>query len=328
MKRTIVVVQAGLWLFILAAYRSPEDTSKPKSRDFEFIYETWVREIPKNAGEFCLWIPLAPETPEQRIKDFRIESDLPYRLVRENKHGNRAVFIRAQSPPETLHVRLRFRVKRYEHLSHALANGASLPSDEIAVSPLWLQGDRLVPIDGTIRKWAQETVAGKVSDLEKARAIYDYVVENLKYDKSGTAWGRGDIYYACDAKRGNCSDFHAIFIGFARAVGIPSKFEIGFPLPEARGQGEIFGYHCWAQFYLNGYGWIPVDASEANKNPSKRDYFFGAHDANRILFSVGRDLVFEGQKDEALNFFIYPHAELNGKVYERVEKRFYFKDES
>ena len=103
----------------------------------------------------------------------------------------------------------------------------------------------------------------------------------VKYDKTGKGWGRGDIYYACEARRGNCTDFHAIFIGYARAMGIPARFAIGFPLPADRGAGQIAGYHCWAEFYAKGIGWVPVDASEAAKNPAKREYFFGAHDENR-----------------------------------------------
>jgi hypothetical protein len=109
-----------------------------------------------------------------------------------------------------------------------------------------MKPDRLVPLDDTIRKLALQVTEGKKTDLEKARAIYDYVEKTMAYDKSGTGWGNGDIYWACDAKRGNCTDFHALFIGLNRAVGIPAKFEIGFPIPGDRGQGEIGGYHCWA----------------------------------------------------------------------------------
>jgi transglutaminase-like putative cysteine protease len=135
------------------------------------------------------------------------------------------------------------------------------------------------------------TQAHAQTDLEKARAIYNHVVATVTYDKSGKGWGRGDIYYACDARRGNCTDFHAIFIGHARAVGIPARFSIGFPVPAERGAGKIAGYHCWAEFYAQGLGWIPADASEAAKAPSHREYFFGHLDENRVQFSTGRDLI-------------------------------------
>jgi transglutaminase-like putative cysteine protease len=193
----------------------------------------------------------------------------------------------------------------------------------------WLAPDRLVPLDDTIRKWAGDVVAAAHAhtDLEMARAIYDHVVATVKYDKTGKGWGRGDIYYACDARRGNCTDFHAIFIGYARAMGIPARFSIGFPIPTERGAGTIAGYHCWAEFYANGIGWIPIDASEAGKNPAMREYFFGAHDENRVEFTRGRDLeLLPRQESNPLNYFVYPYAEVDGKPVEDLERTFSWKD--
>ncbi len=100
-------------------------------------------------------------------------------------------------------------------------------------------------------------------------------------------------------------------IGMARSVGIPARFAIGLPLPEPRGSGEIPGYHCWAELYVDA-GWVPVDASEASKNPAKRDYFFGHHDENRLEFSRGRNLTLApAQQGPPLNFFVYPYAEVD-----------------
>ncbi len=161
----------------------------------------------------------------------------------------------------------------------------------------------------------------------KARAIFDYVVNTMTYAKSGTGWGNGDIYWACDARTGNCTDFHALFIGLTRAVGIPATFEIGFPLPADRTSGQIEGYHCWAQFYLEGVGWVPVDTSEANKHPEQREYFFGAHDAHRVLFSRGRDITLQPpQQGPPLNYFIYPYVEIDGAPFADVDLRFRFRD--
>jgi transglutaminase-like putative cysteine protease len=169
--------------------------------------------------------------------------------------------------------------------------------------------------------------ANAKTDIEQARAIYDHIVATVKYDKSGTGWGRGDIYYACDARRGNCTDFHAIFIGYCRALGIPARFSIGFPLPKERGAGRISGYHCWAEFYAKDVGWIPVDASEAAKDPSRRKYFFGAHDENRVQFSRGRDLTLSPpQAAGALNFFIYPYVEVDGLENKDIETTYEYQD--
>jgi transglutaminase-like putative cysteine protease len=222
-------------------------------------------------------------------------------------------------------------VSRKEHVQSRLRQASFAPVKEARDPDMarWLQPDRLVPLDAKVRQWAKEVVdaASAKTDLEKARAIYNHVISTVKYDKSGTGWGRGDIYYACDARRGNCTDFHAIFIGYARAVGIPARFSIGFPLPADRGAGQVSGYHCWAEFYLKGVGWVPVDASEAAKDPSRHEYFFGAHDENRVEFTRGRDLTLEPrQTGEPLNYFIYPYAEVDGKAHAGIEKSFAYRD--
>ncbi|MGA2740296.1 MAG: transglutaminase domain-containing protein [Bryobacteraceae bacterium] len=139
-----------------------------------------------------------------------------------------------------------------------------------------------------------------------ARAIYNHVVATVKYDKTGKGWGNGDIYYACDA---------------------PARFAIGFPLPADRGAGKIAGYHCWAEFYAKGIGWVPVDASEAAKNPAKREYFFGAHDENRVELSKARDVMLTpAQQGAPLNYFVYPYVELDGGNYTAVDTSYAYKD--
>ncbi len=70
-----------------------------------------------------------------------------------------------------------------------------------------------------------------------------------------------------------------------------------------------------------------MDISEAWKDKSKKDYFFGAHDANRLQFSTGRDLLLSPpQAGEPLNYFVYPYVEVDGRKYENVSHRFWFAD--
>jgi len=191
----------------------------------------------------------------------------------------------------------------------------------------YLQPDRLVPVTGLPAELAVKVTEGKNSPLDKARAIYDYVFTTMRYDKTGTGWGHGDVLYACDAKKGNCTDFHSLFIAMARSQGIPARFEIGFPLPPARHSAEIAGYHCWAEFFEPKNGWVPMDISEAWKHQEKRDYFFGAHDVNRVQFSMGRDLRLSPTQDGApLNYFVYPYVEVSGKEYPNVSLAFSFAD--
>ena len=117
-----------------------------------------------------------------------------------------------------------------------------------------------------------------------------------------------------DARTGNCTDFHAYFIALARSVGIPARFAIGATIPADKNEGAIDGYHCWAEFLADGR-WIPVDISEAWKNPKLADYYFGHNPANRFELTKGRDLVVDPEPASGpINFLVYPLLEMNGEV--------------
>jgi len=315
-------VAGGVWWW-------HEGRAPVPSRSFEFDY---VARIPAGEkGALRVWIPVPESDAYQEISDLRIESPVAYELHRDPEYRNQYAYLEVapETARQSIEVRLRFRVTRREHKVNV--NGGSVHASAAAASPTelerWLQPDRLVPLDGMIGALAEQETRGLTRPLDKARAVYDYVVSTMRYDKTGEGWGRGDAIYACTARQGNCTDFHALFIGMMRSSGIPARFEIGFPLPAGQTAGEIPGYHCWAEFYLEDIGWIPVDASEAWKNPEKRDYFFGAHDEHRVLFTRGRDIRFNpAQQGEPLNYFIYPYAELDGKPYAAVESRFSFRD--
>src|SRR5438094_8141709 len=95
-----------------------------------------------------------------------------------------------------------------------------------------------------------------------------------------------------------------------RSSGIPARFEIGFPLPENKTEGDIASYHCWSEFYLVGVGWVAVDASEAWEVPAKRDLSFGAHVVNRVLFTSAPDIrLSPAQSGDPLISLLYPYAD-------------------
>ncbi|HXO19293.1 MAG TPA: transglutaminase domain-containing protein [Thermoanaerobaculia bacterium] len=324
--------------FVLLAL--PATAGTAPARSFAVDY-TATLEAPPGVKRVEIWLPYPESDEHQRVSGVKVTAPGRYEVAKEPVHGNSILHLTLDAPAEPkVDVRLSFQVERSEYRRHDLppmpaATGAAYtgaaedrskpaPPPEVAQ---WLHPDRRVPLDDTIRKLAQKVTLGQRGDLAKARAIYDYVVATMSYDKSGTGWGNGDIYWACDAKRGNCTDFHALFIGLARAVGIPARFEIGLPLPAERGGGEIAGYHCWAEFYLAGYGWVPVDASEAKKHLDKKEYFFGALDENRVQLSVGRDLwLSPRQAGEPLNYFVYPYVEIDGKADAKVARSLRFQD--
>jgi transglutaminase-like putative cysteine protease len=293
-----------------------------KSRTLRFTYKAVVRDLPAGAKSLDVWLPYPQTDENQTVHQVKLDAPGPVTIGREPRHGNEAVYFHKDNPRGPVTLTMEVTATRWENAGHP----ATLTAAETAS---YLAADPLVPLDGPVKNLALAATRGQKSDAEKARAIYDKVTGMMKYDKSGTGWGRGDAVYACDAKRGNCTDFHALIIGMARSQGIPARFSIGFPLPEARGAGEIPGYHCWAELYLKGRGWVPVDSSEAAKNPSKKDYFYGHHDENRLQFSRGRNVTLSPpQKGDPLNFFVYPYAEVDGKKYEAVDRKFGFQDVS
>lgn len=191
----------------------------------------------------------------------------------------------------------------------------------------FLKADARVPLEGGPLDGIDKELGLKLGDKQAdkqavARAIYDYVVDNMEYKKVGTGWGNGDTFWACSAKYGNCTDFHALFLSLARRRGIPSKFEMGFPIPDDKPSGQIGGYHCWVNFDLPGRGWVPIDASEARKHPESRELLFGTQPADRVKLSEGRDLQLgEGHRDGPLNYFVYPYVEVSGKKFAQVAWR-------
>jgi transglutaminase-like putative cysteine protease len=299
----------------------------PRERAFSFEYAVAVKDVPTGARTVDIWLPAPHDDAYQRITNLHVDTAYPFEIA-TGTEDNRILHIRVTDPKEpNVAVTLRFDALRTEHVQPLAAVSPEPPNPPDLTR--YLQPDRLVPLDDTIRRWAREVVdaARAQTDLEMARAIYNHVVATVKYDKTGKGWGNGDMYYACDARRGNCTDFHAIFIGYARAVGIPARFAIGFPLPAERGAGKIAGYHCWAEFYAKGIGWVPVDASEAAKNPARREYFFGAHDENRVELSKGRDVaLIPRQQGAPLNYFVYPYVELDGAKYTSVDTSYSYKD--
>jgi transglutaminase-like putative cysteine protease len=298
------------------------------TRHFVLHYGFTVKGIP--AGEKVrVWFPAAHSDDFQEVKVVSATGDLPLKKTHESRFGNEIYYAEASRAKQTeLHFEVVYDVVRHERLvlGRAIPHLTTVKLEQ-KERKQFLAPDQLVPTTGLPAELAAKTTAGKTTTLEKARAIYDYVFDNMRYDKSGSGWGHGDVLYACNAKHGNCTDFHSLFISMARSQGIPARFEIGFPLPDDKHSGEIAGYHCWADFFDPEHGWVPVDISEAWKHPVKKNYFFGAHDANRVEFSVGRDITLKPRQDgEPLNYFVYPYVEIGGKSYPNVSFAFSFAD--
>lgn len=290
-------------LLLAAALAAAPSTAVRRFR-VEHVYALPAKAL---AGKpATLFVPLPEDDPFQTVTDLRVEG-APFAVVHDERFGNAAA--RVEVGPQGLELAVGYTVERRERAAD-LSAVSGRPAPEAYAR--FLGSDRLVAVDARVKKLADEVTRGAATPLQRAQAIYAYVLSTMKYEKKGTGWGQGSIAWACDARSGNCTDFHALTIGLLRAAGIPARFQIGYAVPAGQG-GELPGYHCWADFYLDGAGWVPLDASEAWKDPARRDYFFGHHDPDRFALSTGRDLVFPGMRAATpLNFFVYPYAEQAG----------------
>ena len=271
-----------------------------------------------------------PQTDQhQTVRVLQIKAPVKTRITHETEYGNQMIYAEIQnSAPGKAEFSVEYEITRREYSRGDYAQLERVDQQPAVVPAAMhrlISPDTLIPTDGKIRQLAIQVTGSQNGTVAKAKAAYDYLVTNMRYDKTGSGWGRGDAVWACDAKRGNCTDFHSPFIGMLRADGIPARFDIGFPLPENSGKADIPGYHCWAEFYSPKIGWVPVDISEAWKARQKQDYFFGSVDANRVQFSSGRDITLSPrQNGPALNYFVYPYVEVDGKPHDKLDKQFSF----
>jgi transglutaminase-like putative cysteine protease len=328
---TALVSAAALLIAVSLASFSLAAPAVP-TRSLEMTTITHVPAMPAGSRELRLWIPLPYTGPDayQKVSRLKVESPLPYHIDHEPVFGDRYVYLAVRQPlgVKPFDVRISFHVERFEHrVSLTPSNAApAVPHMELA---RYLRPDRMIPLNGEIGQLSAEQTKGAVGAIAKAHKIYDYILATMHYDHKGTGWGHGDAVWACNSKHGNCTDFHSLFIGMARAAGVPARFQIGLALPPDSHSGAIASYHCWAEFYANGIGWVPIDAAKASQDPAKAKYFFGAIDTDRVMFSLGRDIrLVPPQKGEPLNYFVYPYAELDGKPYDAITHEATFRDDS
>jgi transglutaminase-like putative cysteine protease len=271
------------------------------SDTFTFNYEVTLPEI---SGSGQIWLPIAQTDRFQTIDLLDLETPGNYEFLKDDKYGNKILFMNMLPEHSGKKIMVKYKVVREE-------KGPYQEDEPNLVK--YLQPSILMPVGDRFSVLADEIITKKQANtpLTKARALYDYVIDNVRYAKQGI-YGTGDANYACDSKSGNCTEYHSLFISLARSAGIPARFAVGAAIPSSRDEGGVDGYHCWAEFYAEDKWW-PVDISEADKYTALATYYFGHHPANRIEFSRGRDIAPNpSPKSGLINFLAYPVMEING----------------
>jgi transglutaminase-like putative cysteine protease len=320
MKRTAnsLILSCLAATFVCAARAPAAETEKravgekPRTRVFRMDYGATLDSIPAGA-HVRVWLPVPQSNDHQKVKPLPAPLPAKGKTAIEPKYGNKILYFETKAPSSgSLSFETPYLVERREVLGRlGKTDGQTRLTDR--ERRLFLAANAKVPLAGKPLILLAD-VALPTDELAMARVLYDRVDEHVRYDKSQPGYGRGDVLWVCDSRFGNCTDFHSLFISLARSQDLPARFEIGFPLPPERGAGSIGGYHCWALFYTNQQGWVPVDISEADKHPEMKEYYFGSLTEDRVTFSTGRDIdLVPRQAGPPLNFFIYPHVEVDGK---------------
>jgi len=194
------------FLGFAAPSRAADDPAIVKGTDeFEFVYRV---KLPKIKGEARVWIPLAKTDAFQTVTEEKLNIPVKWERVQDRDYGNNICVLYPQPSDSDKTIEIRYRVVRKEKAAYSATD---------AEAARYLRPEKLVPINETFRTLAQKATAGNGDDLKRAKALYHHVIGRMRYDKSGSGWGRGDAMYACDAHTGNCTDFHAYFIALVRS---------------------------------------------------------------------------------------------------------------
>lgn len=277
--------------------------------------------------ETKLWIPYAVSDRYQNVTDVKVSGDFATSAVYTDKvEGTPMLFAKWDKDAKSRKLTYTFKVEREEiQMKH-------LSGKEPAWNPAdyaeYLAPTSMGPVGGEVKKLAESIVKGKKGVLEKARAIYDWTCENMYRDPATVGCGKGDVCELLKKPGGKCTDISSVYIALARAVGVPAREVFGLRLGKKAEEDITTWQHCWAEFFLPGTGWVPVDPADVRKamlveklelgdakTRAYREYFWGGIDPYRFKIASGRDVVLNPpQAGAPLNTFGYPYAEVGGEV--------------
>ncbi len=320
MKRITQLFMLAMGLCLLFTVNSRANSAAGIIRmDFDLSHQAADKEV-------RLWIPYPVSSQYQDISNIRISGDFAESAVyTDKKYQTPMLYAQWPAGSGSRRLSLTFKAVRQEVIRR------DFPQKEAAWDPadyaMWLTPSRLGPIDGPVKELANSIVKGKTSVLARAKAIYDWICENMYRDPATIGCGKGDVCSLLQRPGGKCTDIHSVFIALCRAAGVPAREIFGIRLGKKPVQDVSKWQHCWAEFYLPGYGWVPVDPADVRKLMLKkklklddprtaelRRYFWGGWDAYRVKLAMGRDLdLTPAQKGAPLNTFGYPYAEVGGK---------------
>ncbi|MBI5327740.1 MAG: transglutaminase domain-containing protein [Deltaproteobacteria bacterium] len=304
-----------------------------KERQGEVIFEINI-DAPEDSQDVRLWLPYPISDNEQTIEDVKIDGNFSKSgIYGQKQEGDMALYAEWTQSVKERTLKLSFKASAVERVKKDFP--AKVPSQESGM-PVeikeYVKGSQFIPTDGKIKEIAMKITKGRKTIKARAEAIYDWVIENTFRDPDIKGCGTGDVERILAEKSGKCADISGVYVALARAAGVPAREVWGLRLGKKPEEDITGGHHCWAEFYLPGYGWVPVDPADVRKamlteklglRDAKareyRNYYFGAVDAYRIILTRGAKGYYLSppQKEAPLSYgFMYPYAEVDGKAVE------------
>ena len=320
MRRILITQLSFLTLLLIALPAWSQSVSGKLTMEFDLSAHNPEKEA-------NLWIPYPVSDDRQTISNVVLSGDYINAAVYTD-NINRTPMLHAIWKPggKSRTLTLQFEAIRQEVSRRDFSTREAEwdPADYAE----YLAPTRLGPIDGIVGELSAEIVKGKTTVLEKARAIYDWTVENTYRNPKTIGCGEGDVCYLLSDPGGKCADISSIYVALARAAGVPTREIFGIRQGRKDGQEITTWQHCWAEFYLPGYGWVPVDPADVRKlmltkdlkiDDEKineaREYYWGGIDAYRIRVGEGRDLILNPpQQGEPVNYLMYPFAQIGDQT--------------
>ncbi|OLB95871.1 MAG: transglutaminase [Candidatus Rokubacteria bacterium 13_1_40CM_68_15] len=333
--RSITLPAAGAVVGVPSFARLAGASTAPAGwRTFEVTTKVEVTE-PKGVTRVWLPVPLMTDTDYlKRLGDNWTGNTSVTRLYRDEKYDAGILYgewRQAEAAP-VVELTSRF-ATRDRSLDLSKPNPAAA-KESPATLKKYLEGTKLIPVDGVVLETSQEITKGATTDVEKARAIYEWIVDNTFRDPKVRGCGLGDIKTMLETRYfgGKCADLNALFVGLTRAAGIPARDVYGVRAADSKEfkslgkSGDISkAQHCRAEFYASSYGWVPVDPADVRKvvleeppgnlrladaQPQRaRAKLFGQWEMNYLAFNYAHDVKLPSSSGEPIAFFMYPQGE-------------------
>jgi transglutaminase-like putative cysteine protease len=313
---------------------SAQITSSNDWRTFEVVTRV---EVLKSSGVTRIWLPAAliADAPFQKTLANTPYAEGGTAELMTNETDALGIIAATFAAGVKPVLTLTSRVSTRNHVVN-LSRPVKASAMDKATLDHFVRPTKLIPTGGIVKAVASEITKGANSDIEKARAIYDWIVDNTFRDPKTRGCGIGDIRFMLESKNlgGKCADLNALYVGLARAVGLPARDAYGIRVAQSElaykslgtvSQNVTRSQHCRAEVYLRGYGWVPVDPADVRKvmleePPGNRPLddavvklararLFGSWEMNWVAYNFAHDVSLPGSTGAPVGFLMYPQAE-------------------